>query len=312
MSGVKGFATWHPRAAKKKRLEEVLDVIMRGKDDWPLSQRYWLYRMMGVYGWEKFDEYTASDWKQDTGKEPPRTPYNLNWILDRGRRAGIIPWEAVHSSRGMDLKPYSFDTSEELADDLGYHVEEAQFDRQAGQDRRVVLWMETEGLAPTMRRTAEQYGATVLAGKGFDVIGRKYDFACNAAALGRVLILHCGDLDKSGHTVKESLKADLTAFITGLGAEDCEIERLALTEAQVHEYGLTFTEVEPGLNKGNHGAGFDSKIECQLEAMDISDIRRIVESAFERHLDMDLVRKAIDEEPRKRAEALKILLDRTK
>lgn len=310
MASVKGFAPWKPRAATAERLKEVLAVINEGKDDWPLSQRYWLYRLMSVYKWKKFDEYNASHYRKANGnKKPPRTPYNLNHILDRGRRAGIIPWEAIESTRGRRMDPSQSDSPEELADAIESIVRYEQFGRQAGQDCLVVLWVETEGLAPSLAPTAHEYGAPVLVGKGFDVIGSKYAFAQSVAQYGRVLVPHAGDLDKSGWDVMESLFADLSAFVEDLGGQ-VGIERITLTEEQVATYKLVGTPVAAGLNAGNHGSGFPSSVECQLEAMKISDIRAIIRAAFEKHLDMDLLHQRIAMEAEQREEALRIVIAR--
>ena len=304
---IKGYAAWRPQKKTQAALEQVLDVIEAGRDDWPLTQRYWLYRLMGKHGWEKFDEYNASTYKKSTGKQPPNEPKNLNNILSRGRRAGVIPWGAIASSRGMVEQPSVSDSPEVLAGWLMKIAEDEQFGRQAQQPRSIALWMETEGLFATMKPLAHYYGATMLAGKGFDVLGRKHDFAKQVSRLGDdVLVLHCGDLDRSGHTVKTSLDEDIHAFIDELGG-NVEFKRILLTENQVHEYNLSYSYVEPGLNKGNHGKGFTSKIECQLEAMDIADMKTIIRREFETALDMDIFNQQLDAEKTMRLESLEIM-----
>ena len=53
----KGFAPWSPSKATRPDLEDVLEVIEAERDEWPLSQRYWLYKLMAKKGWRKVDEY---------------------------------------------------------------------------------------------------------------------------------------------------------------------------------------------------------------------------------------------------------------
>lgn len=295
MANPKGFAPWKPQKATQVYLEEVQEVIRSQRDYWPLTQRYWLYRLIALKGWIKADEYG----KATKGK-------NLNTILVKGRRAGLIPWEAVASSRGAVGDPLNRSNPDALAGLVRNVVNSCQFDRQEGQERRVVLWMETEGMVHLVESTAHHYGATILAGKGFDVVGRKYDFAKVIADQGNVLILHCGDLDKSGHTVFKALEEDLQAFIRDMGGK-MELKRIALTEAQTVEYGLQTTPSSAGLNEGNHGKGFTSSVECQLEALNAPDIISIIETAFESELNMDLFNERVALENIYRAEALDIL-----
>ena len=306
----KGFAPWRPQTQTRKYLDEVIEVMEASRNDWPMTQRYWLYRLMSVKDWLKVDEYRPSKYKLK--KRHLCTPgKNLNNILDRGRRAGFVPWEAVTSKRGEKETPINQTHPSDLADSVEVIIAFTQFDRQRDQSRNVVLWCETEGMVSTVWPVAEYYGATLLAGKGFDVIGSKYNFAKTVAALGDVLVLHLGDLDKSGHTVYTALIDDLNAFIEKLGGR-MALKRIGLTEAQLTEYGLEFAAVRAtsGLNAGNHGKGFDSEWECQLEAMESADVRSLVTTEFEKELDMDLFRARLEYEKTARIETASILVDR--
>ena len=306
MSGEKGFAPWKPNKETQVFLDEVLEVLNDQKELWPLTQRYWLYRLMAKKGWLKVDEYQPS--KFDKDKRHLCTPgKNLNNILNRGRRAGLIPWEAVSGSRGVDNPPRTSKDAESLARLIQDNINCRQFDRQKGQTRRVVLWMETEGMVPLVEGVAHYYGATVLAGQGFDILDKKHKFAELVARQKNVLILHAGDLDKSGHSVFTTLNEDIQAFVSDMGGK-MELKRIALTEEQANHFGLRTSPASKGLNKGNHGKGFTSSVECQLEALDAPEIINIINEAFETELDMDMFNERIAREDGKKKEALEILL----
>jgi hypothetical protein len=111
----KGFAPWKPKPETLPFLADVIEVIEAHLDDWPLTQRSWLYRLMAKKGWLKVDEYNRN--KAHPKKRHLCTPgKNLNLILDRGRRAGFIPWEAVQSKRGELNTPLNKTCPAELAD----------------------------------------------------------------------------------------------------------------------------------------------------------------------------------------------------
>ena len=167
--------------------------------------------------------------------------------------------------------------------------------------------METQGLVPLVEETAHYYGATVLAGQGFDILDKKHKFAQWVAAQGDVLILHAGDLDKSGYSVFTTLNDDIQAFVKELGGQ-MEIKRIALLEEQVVEFGLQTSPAPVGLNRGNHGKGFTSQVECQLESLDAPDIQGIIETAFEDELDMDLFNARMFAEDGLKKEALELLI----
>ncbi len=167
--------------------------------------------------------------------------------------------------------------------------------------------METQGLVPLVQETAHYYGATVLAGQGFDILDKKHKFAQWVAEQGNVLILHAGDLDKSGYSVFTTLNDDIQAFVKELGGQ-MEVKRIALLEKQVVEFGLQSSPAPVGLNRGNHGKGFTSRVECQLESLDAPDIQGIIETAFKDELDMDLFSARMFAEKGLKKEALELLL----
>ncbi|NOR20936.1 MAG: hypothetical protein GQ538_12715 [Xanthomonadales bacterium] len=54
----KGFAPWKPKPETFPFLADVIEIIEAYRDDWPLTQRSWLYRLIAKKGWLKVDEHT--------------------------------------------------------------------------------------------------------------------------------------------------------------------------------------------------------------------------------------------------------------
>lgn len=102
---------------------------------------------------------------------------------------------------------------------------------------------------------------------------------------------------------------DLSAFVRDMGGA-VELKRIALTEQQALEHcPHACIPCEPGRNGGNHGDGFDSAVECQLEAMPKAMLRQIISEAFEAELDMALVYEQIAAEDAMKTDALRLLLE---
>lgn len=312
MTNPKGFWPWKPNKNYKALLPEVLAVIEADVENWPLTQRTWLYRLMGKYGWVKHTMVPGPDDTliELTKKKDLRYNYrcedSLQYILARGRRAALIPSEAVASGRGVFIEPGGFSSAERLADTMVYVIKQARSKRQTGQARHVGLWIETEGMVPLVENIAKDFGAFLGAGQGFDTLTNKHELAEKIVQYGAVLILHVGDLDSSGHTICTALDQDLTAFAKEMGGH-IEMQRIALTEEQVHEYNLPSVPRDKTTDRSNHGTGFESDLICQAEALPPGELRQIVREAFEQALDMEIYNAQVDSEPQLRKDALEVL-----
>lgn len=273
MSSVKGFAPWRPRADYATLLEQVQETMQHLKPYWPLTQRAWLYRLIGRHQWTKAMEDPC-----------------LQRILDRGRRSGVIPWEAVASKRGVRINPWVHDDVEDMVREAINSVSHRVIDRQLGQRRRMLLWVEAEGLVPLLEDVGAYYGLPVYSGSGFDSIGGKYDFARFVQRCGEdVLILHVGDLDPSGVVVHKSLMEDVAAFVTSMGGH-VELERVGVLDEHVDQFGMYW---EPPIaveaDKSNHRVHFGGERCAQAEAMEPEEMVALVEAAILQHVDAGML-----------------------
>jgi len=295
VSNVKGFAPWSPSGEYKELLEDVLDTVEHLRDYWPLTQRTWLYRLMGRHKWQKeWEAYAPSTVAKRLaqGKKCDKTSGGgLNKILNLGRRAGYIPWEAVALSRGTDIQPVHYDSAYDMAQWAVKSIQHRRTDRQGGQGRILGLWIETDGMVSLFQDLASKYSMPLTSGSGFDTTGTKHRFAESIADAGMpVHMLHIGDRDPSGEQIHLSLDEDVQAFIDELGGE-MTVERIAITEDQIDEYGLHW---EPAKDDGsNHGIGLNVKRCAQAEAMEPEDLLAVVEAVIRGHLDVDLYREQL-------------------
>jgi hypothetical protein len=310
MTSPKGFLPWTPSTKPNRRkvkvgdnmievtapsnailLPQVLAVIEAARPYWPLTQRTYLYRLVARFAWPKL-------WEDF-----------LNTILDRGRRAEIIPREAIASGRGFWQDPQTFSGAANIVFNARYLAATAQLDRQLGQDRQLALWVETEGMAPLVSAVAHEFSMPLLSGGGFDSITNKMKFADLVASAVRPLtILHIGDLDHSGDTIWRSLVEDLTAMARHLGGE-LEIQRIACLDRHIDELGLPYADVDPGRadDGSNHGAQFAGTRGCQAEAIDPPDLLRIIRDAIEPRTDRGVWDEVLRDEHAARIAALKAL-----
>ena len=79
MSRPRGYAPWRPQAKTVVWLDRVTAVLDAYGAHWPLSVRQVFYRLVATHDFDKTEQ----------GYE------RLGRIIDRGRRAGLLPWEAI-------------------------------------------------------------------------------------------------------------------------------------------------------------------------------------------------------------------------
>ena len=285
-----GDYDWTPKKDYVWMLQDVLEVMYQYQDYWPLSQRGWLYRLMARKGWEKSWEASTPSTIAKRGSAPDRTSGGgLQLILDRGRRSGKIPWEAVLSKRGTRETPWRLTGPDQFADQLGDLLEGMTADRQMNQERRIVVCIEADGMVPILTNTCLTYGVWSLCPvrgstpSALSTIWRR--------RLDRETpILHLGDHDNSGREIERALRGDVSAWVDDLGG-NVEVRNIALTDDQIDEYGL---HSEPAKdNKSNHGLGSGITRWAQLEAFDPPDLVEILRREIESNLDMDEYRHAL-------------------
>jgi hypothetical protein len=318
MANAKGLVPWKPTGPYITLTEQVIDTVDHLKDEWPLSQRQWLYRLMARHGWEKlwetYSPASAEKFKAKSAKakklglakpKPKSDGGGLQRILNLSRRSGLIPWEAVNSTRGMSQIVSIYDSAYEMAYTAIWRVRHMHIDRQLGQERTLRIWVEAAGLVSTVSSVAEKYALTIVSGQGFDTIDAKYQFAKAVSQGDRpVTVLHIGDRDNSGETIHESLGADVLSHIEELGGEVI-FERIAVTDQQIDEYGLAWVPPPEEDDGSNHGGSAKVKRFAQAEAFEPAELRELLEEAIVSRMDMDMYNEqlAVEEEMQELAKA---------
>lgn len=89
----RGFAPWAPRAESRALVAEVLDVLDEYADYLPLTLRQVFYRLVGTRGYPKDEK--AYD--------------RLTRVLDRARRAGLVPFDVIRDDGMVESWPGGYD-----------------------------------------------------------------------------------------------------------------------------------------------------------------------------------------------------------
>lgn len=274
----RGFSAWRPRAASRVVVEQVVAVLEEYRGQLPVTGRQIFYRLVAEHGLEKSEQAYE----------------RIGRVLTMGRRSGLIPWASIRDDGFRCSTRSTWTSGEEFVETLRVWAESGyRGDRQAGQERRVVLWCEAAGMVPQLERAGAEWTVPVYSSGGFDSVTAKHAVAEQFAAMGRVLVLHVGDHDPSGVHVYGALDEDVRAFLRELGG-DVEFRRLAVLPDHVDQYGLP---TEPA--KQSDRRAFAGRT-VQAEALAPDVLAGIVRRAIRAELDLELVQAAVDVEAEQR------------
>jgi hypothetical protein len=285
MSRPRGFAPWNPRADKTALVEAISDLLIEYGDQLPLTLRQ-LFYLLVVRSLVEKTERAYQSLCSDT--------------VARARRAQMLPMDAFRDDGFSAEPPAGWVSAESFLHNVHRWAEDFTLDRQRGQSIKLALWCETQGMAPQLRRVADEFSVPVLSSGGFDSITAKHE---QARKLGGYHVLHIGDHDPSGVTLYGSLDEDVRAFAEYYG-EEITFERLAVTPDQVQLYGLPTAPVKNAAH--SHAHSFTGET-VQAEALDPRDLAGIVREAIEAHFDMGEYDRVVEREVGERARLLERL-----
>jgi hypothetical protein len=283
-----GYAPWAPRAKTRESLDQILSVLDDHADYWPITPRQVLYRLMG------------------RGEAIKDDAERIGEYLNRGRRAGMIPWEAIGDGRTEMMVPVVCDDPEAFFAEMRQSASVYRLDRQEGQPVYIEVVVEAAGAIEQVYRTTVDYGVPVYSGSGFVSTTALRKAVLRAEQLDvPTVILVAGDFDPAGMDIRARVDDDISAFAMGHDVPGIEISTIALTEGQVDGLGLAKAPM-PNKKREKY-PWWPWTWTVELEAVSPVDLAAIVTSAIESRTDADTRQAVIDREAEERDELMKQL-----
>ena len=279
---VRGFAAWRPQAKTLNLISQVQAVLIEYADYLPLTARQVFYRLVGAHGYDK-TELAYS---------------RLLEGLNRARRGGLIPFDAIRDDGVTWFNPEAWDNPQEFLDAVQRQARGFRLDRQLGQPVRLFLLCEAAGMAPMMQRVADPFGVPVMTSGGFDSVTAKQALARDLANHPRAEVMHVGDHDPSGWHLFASLAEDVTAFVEALGGNSPVFSRLAVIPEQAQELNLPTAPA-----KVTDRRAFDGET-VQAEAIPPDVLSEIVREAITSRQDLETRAWMLGQEAEERATLL--------
>jgi hypothetical protein len=227
---VRGLAPWQPRASTRAVLDQIQDVLEEYREQWPITNRQICYRLVGRFGYDKSEQAFERAYE----------------YLNRGRRAGLVPFEAIRDDGEEVAEPLAFASREQFIATARRLAADYRMDRQTGQAQYIELWCEAAGMVPQLAAVVGEYGIPVRSSSGFNSVTVLHDAA--RRVLERevpTLVFQVGDHDPSGRAILDRVAADVTQLAYDLAIRDdhhrypeVSFERIAVTENQIGFYQL--------------------------------------------------------------------------
>jgi hypothetical protein len=187
----------------------------------------------------------------------------LSWL----RTAGLVGWHEIadRTRRATDRRGYP-----SIAEGIDALLDHVPLDPWDGEPPLVVV--ESESLAGLYESLVDDYRAVLVPVRGQASTGLLFNDVAPFVEAGSVNVLYVGDHDKSGYDIEASARDRLEHF----SGQALDWRRVALTAAQVEEYGLPL--VERVDRRERDGRAY---LVCETEAMPQAELTRLVTDGLE-------------------------------
>ncbi len=278
----RGFAPWNPQAKTRVLLAEVEQQLDLWSAQHPLTGRQIYYGMIGRGVIDKNEAIYAK----------------ILDILNRGRRAGMIPWTAIRDDGPTLHVPHGYDGAWQFLSTVNRAASVYRRNRQDGQAVFIEVWCEAGGMVPQLIRAADEFGVPVSSSGGFDSVTVKHQAAERFIERDvPTIVLHIGDYDPSGCSIIDSAAEDITAFCDYTAPGIVQFRRLAVTPDQIIELGLPTAPP-----KADQKCGETMTETVQAEAIPPDVIASLVVDEITSLMDMDIYHDLLDAEAAERAD----------
>lgn len=263
---VRGLAPWSPHSSTLRLLGQIDAVLAEYRDFLPITCRQCFYRLVGNHGYLKDDLAYK----------------RLLEAINRGRRCGRIPFDAIRDDGAAVEAPFAFRDMADFWRSVRGWARAYRRDRLEGQPCLVEVWCEAGGMVPQLARVAEPFGVSVYSSGGFDSVTVKHDAAARMRDEGRpTVVLHVGDFDPSGCAIVDSLADDVRKMLADMGADDSvTFERVAVTPEQIERFAL---ETAPAKGTDRRGSWQGGTVQAEALPPDVlaAELRRALESVID-------------------------------
>jgi hypothetical protein len=218
-----------------------------------------------------------------------RSYKNTGELISRGRMAGLIDWYMIED-RTRNLRGRGhWENPKEILNNAanGYHI-----DFWENQKRYVEVWVEKDALIGIVEQAVWEYDVPCFSCRGYTSQSEMWSAAMRLIDKWKVhkkecIIIHLGDHDPSGIDMTRDIQDRLRNF----GAV-VAVDRVALNMNQIEEFN---PPPNPAKITDSRAVGYIKEFgetSWELDALDPSEIERLISENIEFHLNKKQFEKA--------------------
>jgi hypothetical protein len=290
--------------AKLPLLNAIKKVVDGHRAYWPMSDRQIHYRLLGPNAPLKHASKPDSTYRNDNNS------YDcLTELLTRARIEGHIPWQAIDDeTRPMDQNNAFWNPAQFMRDQFEDFLKGYWRDLQQSQPHDVIIVAEKLTVQGILNPVAREYCIPLAISRGMSSMPLKYKIAQHylKSKKDKLILLVVSDLDPAGDTIAEDL---VKCLRRDFGIQKVEAYKAALTIDQVSQYNL-----QPSMEAKKKSPSYKRFVRryggrtsaYELEALDPTDLRRILEDAIDAVLDLDAYNAELEAEEKDSAQILAV------
>jgi hypothetical protein len=224
----------------------------------------------------------------------------LGTAISDGRKTGLIDWDMiVDRTRSVVIPPHWDDP----ADIVNQAAKAFRIDKWADQPNHVEVMVEKEALAGILEPVCRDLDIAFTANKGYSSDSAMYragkrigeEYFDNGKS---IFILYLGDHDPSGLDMDRDIFDRLEMF----GELGLEVERLALLMAQIEQMDVPENPAKMSDSRAKAYVARFGPVSWELDAMEPTELARLVTEAVGRLRDEELWQAALEREEEMRQE----------
>lgn len=159
----------------------------------------------------------------------------LGAIIDAGRKAGLIDWDAIEDRTRNIRRIPVWETPEDAVQQLRERFKLDPWEEQTTK-RRIEVWIEKDALVGAIESVCNRYRVPYFSCRGYGSSSELYAAGKRLAYYRRAgyetLVLHLGDHDPSGVQMSEDNQDRIDMY----ARQSVELRRIALTMDQIRQY----------------------------------------------------------------------------